>query len=421
MIVHRGAHPSSLAGRRPSAAQRWWKACVIAAVLGAIAGGDAQDYTQWRGSRGDGAASAFSVPATWPQELKRQWKVTVGEGYSTPLLSGNVIYSFTRRDGHEVMTALDAATGKERWHSEISGAVHPGSTCLGARRRTESDTAIEWRTPLYRRHQRHRCGIRRRHGTNPVALARTRRGAVLRAAASPVAAGGLVFAHPGDYGPLTAIDAASGTIKWTAGEAGFFASPLVATLSGVNQVITVTQSSVIGVSIPDGAVLWTYVWPGGEGGTMPVLHGETVIVGGLNAGLAAFAPKLRNGKWTVEPVWSSKAATSYLSNPVIVGNTLYGFSRRASGQFFALDAATGRKLWLGPPREATNAAIVKAGEFLFFLKDDAELIVARANPVHLQVVRRYQVADAATWAQPVISGKRMLIKDVSTLSMWTFE
>ena len=58
---------------------------------------------------------------------------------------------------------------------------------------------------------------------------------------------------------------------------------------------------------------------------------------------------------------------------------------------------------------------------LFFLKDDAELVVARANPAHLQVVRRYQVADAATWAQPVISGRRMLIKDVTTLTMWTFE
>ena len=154
---------------------------------------------------------------------------------------------------------------------------------------------------------------------------------------------------------------------------------------------------------------------------MPVLYGETVIVGGLNAGVAAFAPKLRNGKWTVESAWTSKAATSYLSNPVIVGNALYGFSRRASGQFFALDAATGRKLWLGPPREATNAAIVKAGDLLFLLKDDAELIVARANLAHLQVVRRYQVADAATWAQPVISGKRMLIKDLTTLSLWTFE
>ena len=118
MIVHRAAHAWSLAGRRPSAAQRCWKACVIAAVLTAIALGDAQDYTQWRGSRSDGSASAFSVPATWPPELKRKWKVTVGEGYSTPLLSGNVIYSFTRRNDHEVMTALDAETGKERWHSE---------------------------------------------------------------------------------------------------------------------------------------------------------------------------------------------------------------------------------------------------------------------------------------------------------------
>jgi len=120
-------------------------------------------------------------------------------------------------------------------------------------------------------------------------------------------------------------------------------------------------------------------------------------------------------------VWNTKAVTSYLSNPVVVGTALYGFSRRASGQFFALDAGTGRKLWLGPPREATNAAIVKAGDLLFLLKDDAELIVARANLAHLQVVRRYQVGDAATWAQPVISGKRMLIKDLTTLSLWTFE
>ena len=419
--MQRGAHPSSLAGRRPSAAQRWWKACVVAAVLSTLAIASAQDYTQWRGSSGDGSASSFSVPRTWPQQLKRTWRVTVGEGYSTPLLSGNVIYSFTRRDGNEVMTALDAETGKERWHSEYPAPYTPGQPA-------SAHGAGPKATPLLIGGRLFTVGI-----SGIVAAFDAITGRVLwrlpgpeeapffGAAASPVAAGGLIFVHPGNYGPLTAIDAASGTIKWTAGHDGFFASPLIATLSGVKQVITVTQSSVIGVSIPDGTVLWTYGWPGGEGGTMPVLNGDTVIVGGLNAGVAAFAPKLRNGKWIVEPLWSSKAATSYISNPVIVGNTLYGFSRRASGQFFALDAATGRKLWLGPPREATNAAIVKAGEFLFFLKDDAELIVARANSLHLQVVRRYQVADAATWAQPVISGKRMLIKDVSTLSMWTFE
>jgi outer membrane protein assembly factor BamB len=418
--VHRATVRSSVGRRRTFAARCSWAACVIA-VASAIVIGNAQDYTQWRGSSGDGSASSFSAPATWPQQLKRKWRVTVGEGYSTPLLSGKIVYAFTRRDGNEVMTALDAETGKERWHSEYPAPYTPGQPA-------SAHGAGPKATPLLTGGRLFTVGI-----SGIVAAFDAVTGQILwrlpapaeapffGAAASPVAAGGLVFAHPGDYGPLTAIDAASGTVKWTAGESGFFASPLVATLSGVNQIITVTQGGVIGVSIPDGRVLWTYAWPGGEGGTMPVLYGETVIVGGLNAGVAAFAPKLRNGKWTVESAWTSKAATSYLSNPVIVGNALYGFSRRASGQFFALDAATGRKLWLGPPREATNVAIVKAGEFLFFLKDDGELIVAKANLLHLQVVRRYQVADASTWAQPVISGKRMLIKDVSTLSMWTFE
>ena len=32
----------------------------------------------------------------------RKWKVNVGEGYATPLVVGNTVYTFTRRDGDEV-------------------------------------------------------------------------------------------------------------------------------------------------------------------------------------------------------------------------------------------------------------------------------------------------------------------------------
>jgi outer membrane protein assembly factor BamB len=83
-----------------------------------------------------------------------------------------------------------------------------------------------------------------------------------------------VLAHPGNYGPLTAFDQRTGEIRWTAGEGGFFQSPVIATLDGTRQVVTVTQSNVIGVSIADGRVLWQYAWPGGEGGTMPVLYSD---------------------------------------------------------------------------------------------------------------------------------------------------
>jgi hypothetical protein len=109
----------------------------------------------------------------------------------------------------------------------------------------------------------------------------------------------------------------------------------------------------------------------------------------------------------------------YLSNPVVTVDTLFGFSHRESGQYFALDARSGVTLWRGAPREATNAAVVTAGDLLFFLNDDAEFIIARRNRSAFEVIHRYTVADAATWAQPVLSGNRILIRDVSAVTMWT--
>jgi hypothetical protein len=67
-----------------------------------------------------------------------------------------------------------------------------------------------------------------------------------------------------------------------------------------------------------------------------------------------------------------------------------------------------------------NTAMVKAGDFLFLLNDDAELIVAKANRSKLEPLKRYTVADSATWAQPTISGNT-IVRDVTSLSLWTFE
>jgi hypothetical protein len=136
-------------------------------------------------------------------------------------------------------------------------------------------------------------------------------------------------------------------------------------------------------------------------------------------GMTAIKPAMRNGAWFADVLWTTNAVSAFLSNPVIVDGAIYGLSHRASGQYFALDAATGRILWLGPPRQAANTAVVKAGQLLFLLNDDAELIVARASRLAFEPIKRYLVADSATWAQPAISGSRIFIKDVSTLTLWT--
>jgi outer membrane protein assembly factor BamB len=199
-----------------------------------------------------------------------------------------------------------------------------------------------------------------------------------------------------------------------------FASPIVAEIDGTRQAISATQKNVIGVSTTDGQLLWQYPFPT-NGSITPLVHGEAVIVSGLDMGVVAITPAKRGAAWVVEKVWDTKEVSMYLSNPVLIGDTLYGLSHRASGQFFALDAKTGRMLWLGAPREASNTAVVKAGEFLFLLNDDAELIVARDNRTRFEPLKRYQVADSATWAQPAISGNRLFIKDAASLALWTVD
>jgi DNA-binding PadR family transcriptional regulator len=95
---------------------------------------------------------------------------------------------------------------------------------------------------------------------------------------------------------------------------------------------------------------------------MPIAYGDTLIVSAQSAGIVALRPRLRPGGWVVEKAWETAAVEMYISHPVVIGDTLYGFSRRNSGQLFALDARDGRVLWLGSPRFATNVAPANAGD-----------------------------------------------------------
>ena len=62
---------------------------------------------------------------------------------------------------------------------------------------------------------------------------------------------------------------------------------------------------------------------------------------------------------------------------------------------------------------------MKAGNLLLLLDDDGELIVARSSKTGFEPLKRYNVADSATWAQPTVSGNRIFVKDVTSLSLWT--
>src|SRR4249920_3251386 len=90
---------------------------VAVAGLGASIGAQNRtaDWTQWRGPNRDGAIVAFAEPKAWPEKLNRKWKVDIGLGYASPLSVGNRLFVFSRQGDNEVMSALEADSGKTVW------------------------------------------------------------------------------------------------------------------------------------------------------------------------------------------------------------------------------------------------------------------------------------------------------------------
>jgi outer membrane protein assembly factor BamB len=144
-----------------------------------------------------------------------------------------------------------------------------------------------------------------------------------------------------------------------------------------------------------------------------------LIFSGIDKGVFAVRLNHTADVWTTQTVWQNKGVSMYMNSPVLSGDLLFGFSHLKKGQLFCLDAGTGATLWTGPPRGGDNAAMLASPTTLFALTPDAQLIVAKPTAKALDEIRRYQVADSATWAHPVVLPDGVLIKDLKTLARWT--
>lgn len=396
--------------------------CGLTAVMSGQ--GSSLDYTQWRGPNRDGSAASFAEPKTWPEKLTMRWKAEVGEGYATPIVVGNRVYTHTRQGPNEVMSAIDSATGKVVWQTNYAAPykMNPATKSHGQGPKS---------TPLFLNGKLYTLGI-----SGIVSAFDAASGKLLwqkpappvdpmyGTAMSPIAERGLVIFHVGghDQGSLTAFDANSGDVKWTwTGDGPAYGSPIVVDLAGTRQIVSVTQENVVGLSPVTGELLWKrpYVSKFTANSITPILYGDTIIVSEQERGISAFRVIRKNNQWSTENVWESRDVSMALSNGVLIRDTLFGLSVRNSGQYFAVDARTGKVLWLGQGREAMNTAVVKAGDLLFLLNDDGELIVAKSSPAGIEPLKRYTVAESATWAQPTISGDRIFVKDVSSVALWT--
>jgi len=388
-----------------------------------------QEWNQWRGPTRDGLVPASVTPNSWPESFERSWRVEVGEGYSSPVVSNGRVFVHSRQDPEEVVSALNLSSGALIWRQKYGAAFQknqyavkmakgPNATPLvtGNRLITLGVTGIltAWNVSDGKK-------IWQKDFSNTVDTSKLFCGT----AASPLMVGDLVVVQLGSDvhgGRLIAFNPATGAIKWEwQGPGPGYASPILINATGGSQIVTLTNSSIVGVDAASGKGLWSIPFPDEwhENIVTPLWTGTHLIVSGTREGTHAYVLELNKGQWQAKEAWKNADVAMYMSSPVLGDGLLYGHSAKRKGQFVALDPKTGVVAWITEGREGDHASVLLTQHNLIYLTNGADLIVAKRGAAGFAVERKYDVADAETWATPVLLGSDLIVRDATTVSRLT--
>jgi outer membrane protein assembly factor BamB len=386
----------------------------------------AQDFPQWRGAKRDGVVTGFVAPSAWPEKLEQGWRITVGEGHSSPIVAGDSVYIFAREGDNEIMRRLRLSDGKEIWRDSYLAPYVMNPAASGHGKGPKA-------TPVLSAGHVFTFGISgiltgydassgkilwRKTFAPPYKTSAPDFGTT----SSPLVEKNLVIAHVGgtEDGALTAFDVKTGAERWKwSGDSPAYASPIAVTLDGVRQIITQTKANCVSLDAATGKLLWKmpFTTPYDQNSITPVVSGPLVIFGGLQKPTFAIKPTRDGANWKIENVWEARDVPLYMSSPVLNG-LLYGMSAKRSGQMFSLDPATGKVLWTDEGRVGDNASLWSAGSNILALTTNSDLFVYQKAGNTLKPVAKYAVAETPVWASPAIVRNGFLVKDEKNLTLW---
>ena len=357
----------------------------------------ATDWPQFRGVNHDGI-SADRITTNWTGSITNPvWRVPASNALCSLVVSGGKVYTQAIRNvggqQREVCVALSATNGVELWATPLDDASYPHggvgfddgprstpavadggvfliTSYLKVYRLDPANGAVVWQKDLVTL-----------YGSAVIPW---------QNAASPLIANGLLYlnASTGSQS-LMAFRTGDGSLAWRAQNEGLsHATPVLATIHGVPQVIFATQQGVTSVNPTNGNLLWRAGYPFQYSTSLaasPVVWDDVVfVVGGRAYGMAsvAYQARLSNDVWTANRLWSSNTLAAHWMTPICYEGHLFGHFGifnfdNANAELTCLDIRTGVVKWRQMGFGRAGAVLVN--NQLVSLTERGELVLVKPD------------------------------------------
>jgi len=376
-----------------------------------------------------GPNRSFVVPDagladTWPAAGPRVvWKRDLGDGYAGVSEHGGKLFTMFRRDPrqphHEIITALDAASGKMVWQYEFdSGSAgdkdlqygpgpHVEPLVTGGRVFAigitgkmfcldEKTGHVVWSHDLVTDFGAEKMG--RGYGNNPLPYRNT-----------------LLLPIGGAGHSIVALSQADGKLFWKNSDnfKNAYSSPILIRVNGQEQAVFFMGDEILGLNPSNGVLLWKHQhrteW--GLNISMPVwVGGHLLFMSSAYNGGSRVLELTREDNTVVTEKWFSNKLRIHITNAVPRNGFVLGSSGDFGPAFLtAVDINTGKELWRD--RSFSKANMILAGDKLILLDEDGKLALAKPDAAGLHVASRAELLQHNAWTAPTLVGTRLYLRD----------
>ncbi|MCC9654802.1 PQQ-binding-like beta-propeller repeat protein [Rhodopirellula sp. JC737] len=402
-------------------------------------------WSQFLGDQRTGIVTdrQFEIPTSLDQ-VSRRWDIGVGEGWSSFAVFDNVAVTLEQRDESECVTAYRLSDGQLLWlvdheasHFQALGGGGPRSTPAivpaneehPARVYAQGATGRLWCLNLATGEVIWQKDLLEVSGWNKedseAAILWGRSG-------SPLLTDGLCIIPLG--GPdaaaekgrsLIALDADSGDMRWRAGNQQIsYASPMVMTLGGKRQIVSVNEADITGHDISSGSVLWSFPWEGKSNSgancaaAIPAGKDQFLIGKGYGGGSSlisvTWAETTNDSEearsFEVTELWhSSRVLKTKFNHCLVQDGIAYGIS---NGALQAVEVESGKRLWEQSRRERCGQGqAVLIDDVLVVQSEEGEVLLVEATPDEYREILRIPALQHKTWNIPTVVGNLILVRN----------